>query len=131
MGDVRETQDARMWIDGDVFFLAYKPQPFIDLDIAKRIVRNRLNFQGDVSYPLLCDLRQMPRDVSREARAYLAKEGAEGIRELVLVVDSAVARMVVQFFLRVNRPALSTRVFSDYSRAESYVRALPDNANDA
>mgnify|MGYP003644105130 CR=1 FL=1 len=53
----------------NIVHIIYKKGVIIDLQASKRIVRDRLMFQEERAYPVLCDIRQLRR-VDKAARDY-------------------------------------------------------------
>lgn len=92
----------------------------LNLSISKECVKNRLDFSSGLSYPVLIDLRGL-RSISKEAREYLAREGAEGISAGALLVSSPVSRIIGNLFLKVNSPSVPTRLFTSKEEARQWL----------
>jgi hypothetical protein len=71
--------------------------------------------------PVVVDMRSI-RSQSAGARAYFAgPEATQVTIALALVVSSPVSRVLGNFFLGVNRPAVPTRLFGDVETAERWL----------
>ena len=55
--DFYENDFARFWISGGILFFEYKPNTTIDLRVAQCVVTDRIHFQNECTYPILCDIR--------------------------------------------------------------------------
>ncbi len=96
-------------------------EPFITLDVAKQAVEARLRFCEGSSHPALIDMRKI-KSVTKEAREYLAREGAEGIRAGALLIGSPLTRMLGNIFLQINKPEVPTRLFTSEESAKQWLR---------
>ena len=77
---------AKIELKGKIVFYTFK-QVFITLDVAKRCVAERVQFQNGRDYPVLCDMRNIL--VSEEqARIYLSGIGSTAVKALALLTDS-------------------------------------------
>lgn len=96
-----------------VRFLAKK----LDLKTAKSIVLLRKEFSGYKDFAGLADARKVA-SVSREAREYLSSaEATEGVLAGAILSDSSFSAFLANFFLKVSKPRIPTRIFTDEKKA--------------
>ncbi|MEO2127105.1 MAG: hypothetical protein ABGW91_02990, partial [Christiangramia sp.] len=76
---------AKFWIENGLLYFVYRPITVIDLRIAEHIVKERIRFQNEKEFPILCDMRQV-KMVEKQARDYLAKEGSYLTKAVALLV---------------------------------------------
>lgn len=107
-------------IDG-IFFLCYKPLHHLDITIAREVVRERVEFKQGTAYPSLFDVRKV-RDISKEARDYMAEDGNDLVKASAIVLDSPMLRMMANFFIKVSKPKNPTRVFTDEASAIEWLQ---------
>lgn len=107
-----QNEFAEFWIDNEILFFVYKGEMSIDLDAAKKIVKDRLNLQQGVPYPVFCDLRQV-KSSDRAARDYLAKEGSSLVKAVGVLIGSPLSKVMMEFYLHLNKPLTPTRIFTD------------------
>lgn len=89
----------------------------VDLQVAKAAVDFRLKKYSDKAYPFLINIKQV-KFVSKEARDFLASEkGCEKVSASAILINSAVESMLGNFFMRINRPLVPTRLFTDENAA--------------
>lgn len=101
------------WRNG-IIIGTYKQGP-VTLDMAKKIVINRLNFTGDRKVPLLINDIGL-KGIERDAREYLSTDYAlQGMSAGALVTSSVFGAYLANFFLKIslNKPKIPVRIFSN------------------
>lgn len=89
----------------------------IDMNVALYAVESRLKVSNGLSYPILIDIKNVTT-VSKEARDFLAsKEGCKGVTASAILINSAITSMVGNFFIKINKPLVPTKLFTDKSAA--------------
>ncbi len=82
------------------------------------------SFFVDEKFPLLIDSRGI-QSISREARAFFTANGRDtNTIAFAILIDSAVSKVVGNFFLGINKPAVSTKLFLDEKEALQWLRNL-------
>jgi hypothetical protein len=108
------------WIFEGILFFVYHPIPFLDFKIAKAVLKERLEFQEGISYPILCETMGI-QDASKSARDFLALEGSILADAVAIVENREVAQSMIQLYLRRNQPLIPTEVFSTSLEAQKYL----------
>ena len=104
-----------------VLYFKYKDVK-LDVHGAKQVVRDRLDFQqGDV-YPIFCDCRDF-KGVDKNARDYLAKEGSSMATTVALFNTSTMHNMIINFYLKISKPEVPTKAFSNEEQAIEFLHA--------
>lgn len=68
-------------------------------------------FYVNEKFPLLIDARGI-KSISREARSFFTTNGREtNTMAFAIVIDSSVSKVVGNFFLGINKPAVPTKLF--------------------
>lgn len=95
----------------------------IDIDVAKEIVRQRLEYIEGVAYPTLV-MDSGVISMTKEARDYFSDKdgGSQGVVAGVLLLKSVYSEFLGNFFLRVAKPAIPTRVFTDKEKALEWLQ---------
>lgn len=96
--------------------ITYKKGGSIDLKASVQIVQDRLKFQEGLSFPILCDIRNI-REVSKPARDYLALEGSVLIKAVALIVEPPISEMLSIFYHKTSRPPIPSKSFEHVSEA--------------
>ena len=113
---MKENDFAKYWIENDILFFEYKDNVEIDLDAAKAIVNDRIKFQDYKDFPILADFRRV-KSINKEAREYLAKSGSKNVTACAVLTDSPVNRIMLNFYLKIDKPVTPTRMFSSNDEA--------------
>lgn len=107
-------------LQNDILIVRY-PARKIDLKIATNIVALRKAFAGGRDYPVLADTRKV-KSATREAREYLSSADAlEGLTAGAILSDSSFSVLLANFFLKVNRPKMPTRLFTVEANAMKWL----------
>lgn len=110
------TAIARMEIIDNILYATYLPGAVITIDTAKELIRKRLEYTGGVPYVSLVTYEKV-QSVDKAARAFFAKEGAEGIIAAALLVDSVYSEFLGNFFLRLTKPVIPSKLFTNKNEA--------------
>lgn len=82
------------------------------------------SFYVDEKFPILIDSRGI-KSISREARSFFTTNGrATNTMAFAILIDSAVSKVVGNFFLGINKPAVPTKLFVDEELALQWLRNL-------
>ena len=97
------------------------PLAEIELDHAQQNTRVVRELSGDQVYPILVDIRKI-RSISKEARDHFAmRDRKPGVIAIAMLVSSPLSRIIGNFFLGLNHPAVPTRMFTDRDKAEEWI----------
>lgn len=120
MQNYLENDFTRYMIKDNIVHIIYKKGVVIDLHASKRIVRDRLMFQEEQAYPILCDIRQL-RKVDKAARDYFALEGSLLIKALAFIIEPPVTDAMTRFYLMTNHLDIPTASFREIPKALAYL----------
>lgn len=109
------------WIKDGILFVDYKPDLIVSLKVAKRIARDRMEFQQNKEYPVFCYLDGI-FGVHSEARYYLVQEGALLINALALHSTSPVAIRLTEFYLKIHSHKIPTQIFKYKNQALQFLK---------
>ncbi|MBC7000467.1 hypothetical protein [Cytophaga sp. FL35] len=116
-----ENEYAVYSIEKNIVHIAYKPGIAINRTAAVQIVKDRIAFQEEQSYPILCDIRQL-RKIDKPARDYLALEGSTLVKALAFMIDSPVTDAMIQFYIRTNHSSIPTASFYQKEKAIGFLQ---------
>jgi hypothetical protein len=124
MHTFQDNEFAQFWIHNEILFFKYKPNVVINLTAAQRIVGDRIQLQNETAYPIFCDIRGIV-DSDKAARDYLAQAGSILTKAVSLVGHQSVSLSMTSFYLKICKPSVPTKIFTDESAAlvflEKYV----------
>lgn len=94
---------------------------FVDLTVAQRAVKYRLECTDYTSFPLLSNIK-LVKNSTKEARDFLASEiGCEGIIAAAVLIGSPIGSMIGNFFIRISKPLRPTKMFSNEEEAKKWL----------
>lgn len=121
----QEYRYAKLAMDdeGDIVFATYKPKIEIDMDVAKELVSDRMEFTRGNPHYILIDFTNV-RTVSKEARDYMnsTEGGLKGILGGAFLSYNVVATLFVNLYLKINRPAVPARFFTNRDDAVQWLQ---------
>lgn len=118
-----ENQNAKFWIENGILFFEYKPNTAIDLQVAIKVVADRIAFQNERILPVFCDTRGIA-SIDKAARDYLAKSGSLLAKAVALLGAENVSMTMSTFYLEINKPSVPTRVFTIEQEALDYLNGI-------
>ncbi len=78
----------------------------------------------DRKFPLLIDSRGI-RSMTRDARNQFTTKGREtNTMAFAIIIDSSLSKVIGNFFLGINKPAVPTRLFDNETDAEAWLKTL-------
>lgn len=101
--------------------IAWAPGTTITQDLAERSIEMVRSVSQGRDRPLLVDMDGV-KTLTREARGVYGASG--DMTALALVGQSPVIRVIANFALNVNRPAVPTRFCTDFAEAETWLRGF-------
>ncbi len=113
------------WIDDGIIFVDYKPDIIVSLKVAKRIVRDRMEFQENKEYPVFCDLTGIIGSHSA-ARHYLVQEGTLLINALAFHSTSPVAIRLTEFYIQTLNHQVPTKFFKYRNQAIHFLKSYTE-----
>ncbi len=82
------------------------------------------SFFVDEKFPLLIDARGI-KSITREARSFFTTNGREtNTMAFAILIDSSVSKVVGNFFLGINKPAVPTKLFTNEKEAAKWLLNL-------
>ena len=106
----------------EIIFGIYAPRLEIDLEIAKELIANRVEFsEGKPMYTLI-DFTNV-KSVTKEARDYMNKKegGLKGLLGGAFLSNNVVATLFINLFLKVSHPAIPAKFFTDRNEALNWL----------
>jgi hypothetical protein len=118
-----ENQNARFCIDKGILYFEYKPDTAIDLQVAMRVVADRIALQNERHLPVFCDIRGIV-STDKAGRDYLAKSGSLFAKAVALIVNENVSMTMSTFYLEISKPSVPTRIFYIEQEALDYLEGF-------
>ncbi|HLV38542.1 hypothetical protein [Xanthomarina sp.] len=120
---MKETAYAKFWVSDDILFFIYKPMIYLDYPTAKKVVDDRLKFQQEICYPILCNTQGIKNTV-KSARDYLANEGSALTNAVAIVDNRHISTVMLRFYLMKNKPIVPSQIFNLQEDAITFLKSL-------
>ena len=112
------------WKEDDILFFEFKNNAVIDLPAAQQIIADRLQTQQEKPFSVLCIMNGVV-NINKAARDYFAQQGSVLIKAVAIVANQgSFAFLMSSFYVRVNKPQVPTKVFSDKSNALQFLKSF-------
>ena len=111
---------AEFYLSDGILYFNYSKGVRLDLKAAETVVFDRLHFQEEKAYPILCDTRGI-QDTEKAARDFLANEGSLLAKAVAFIVNPNVTGAIIEFYLKTSKPFVPTEVFTDKYEALKYL----------
>ena len=109
----------------EILFNIYSSRLEIDLNIARELINNRLEFtQGKPVYVLI-DFTQI-KSVTKEARDFMNDPdgGLKGLLGGAFLSNNVVATLFINLFLKVSKPPIPAKFFTNQNEALNWLRRI-------
>lgn len=111
------TPYVRFEMNNGILYVTYSPDAVITLNIAKEITKQRIEYTNAVPCPLLISYEGL-KAFDKESRDYsAAAEGIKGVLAGALLTNSVYTEFFGNFFLRITKPEIPAKVFTDKAKA--------------
>jgi hypothetical protein len=109
-------------IEDGILIGTYKKDLLVDLEVARKIVEQRLSFADEKVMPVLV-INEGVKGINKEARNFLASPaGLQGITAGAIIIDSPVTSLLGNFYLQVNKPKIPTKLFAKKKTAINWLK---------
>jgi hypothetical protein len=117
------TTVSRLDPDG-ILHVTYLPGVEETLADAEENFRAGTAAWGEQRRPVLVDAREV-KFQNRDVRQYHSRpESMRRVSALALLVESPLSRIIANFFITLNKPATSTRVFTSEEEAHAWLKGF-------
>lgn len=113
-----ENEYAEIWLENGIIHNKFKPNFVITIDVAKKLVAERLKVNANIDRPLFVDLTNFV-SIDTESRKYLSK--GDAIKNVsagaFLVGNNPISVFAANIFITVDRPKTPVKVFGNKGKA--------------
>ena len=109
------------------YFINVNENTEVDLDLLKQIIASMSQLQNKKKLPVLIIMQSfsMPTE---EARTYLAKENSSpNAAAEAYVIHSMAQKIIGNFYLKVNKPARPTKLFTGKTEALEWLKEFENS----
>ena len=115
-----ENMFAKFWIENGILYIKYRPEVNIDLETARTIVADRINFQNGRPYPILCYTEGIVSS-TKVGRDYLTVKGSILARAIAYLAAPTVSLAMLNFFIEKNEPSVPSEIFTTEIAARKFL----------
>jgi hypothetical protein len=117
-----ETNVFITWMENGMCFTEVKPNAVIQLKDAEGNTVAVKKITGDRVFPIVVDLTKI-RSISKEARDHFSmRNRTPGVNAIAMLIKSPVSRIIGNFFLGLNKPAVPTQLFISRQKAIAWAQ---------
>jgi hypothetical protein len=112
----------RLELSDGILYVTYIGGP-ITLEIAKDLVKNRINLTNGKPVPVLVNVIKV-KGIDREARDFFSTDdGTDGLKAGAIVTNNVFTRHMANIFMKIsfNRSKMPARMFSKESEAVDWL----------
>jgi hypothetical protein len=111
---------AELTLCDGIIFIAFRPGISLTLQAARATTEARLQLQNCKAYPALYDVRELT-DSDKAGRDFLATYGCTLTTAVALYCGTGISHTIARFFLKVSKPTVPARVFTERMAAIAYL----------
>jgi hypothetical protein len=124
--DYTKLDHLEVKLENGILFCKYEEKLLLTLDLAKKMLADRLSYQNGPSYPVIILLNGL-QAADKETRKYTAVEGIKGITMGAFIVKNAIERIIYNFFFSIEKPVIPTRAFTNEEDAIAWINTVRNN----
>ena len=130
--EFKEYKTVSFWKekDDDIVFFKYSPQLEINIDIAKEIVKSRLEYTEGKQVYTLIDFTNV-KLVTKEGRDYMnaSEGGLKGILGGAFLSNNLVTTLFINLYLSISKPSVPAKFFTRKDEALAWLQELKRSKN--
>jgi hypothetical protein len=112
-----ENEYTQMWIEDEILYLVYKPNLITTINVAKKIVEDRLKISNGLSRPIFLDARNLVSVDRASMKYYKTKESMQHASAGAFLINHPIARFIGNIFLNIDKPPIPAKIFTDKAKA--------------
>lgn len=117
---VEENEHLKMWIEGGILIIEYTPNINLDISASHIIIPDRLRFQGDKEYPVLCIFDGI-KDFPIPAQDFIAKYGLSSVKAVSLVYSKCTVYSILLLFITRFARSIPTHITQNKQEAIKFL----------
>lgn len=122
-----ENEYVTLWTEdhSDILFARYTEKKIVTINTAKSVVEARMDFMDQQPHYIIIDFDRV-RMTSREVRVYMNSidGGLRGLLGGAFIAKTSLGVMIANFFLKVNKPPIPTKLFNNKEKAIKWINQL-------
>lgn len=111
-----DKKEYKYYLDNDILVLKYNTS-HVNFDIALKILDDKFSLLNNSKYLTIIDVTNVKFFDTKAKQLLASKKGIEGVAKCAIYTSSIVEKVMVNFFLLIEKPQVETRLFYSYESA--------------
>lgn len=121
---IAETETVIFYYEDDIMNINFKEDADVHLENAQDNLKVRKEFQKEEKVKVLSDISKVWQ-VSKDARAFFATKQVTDLNiAMALITESLTSTILANFFMKFNKPAAPTKMFSSKEKALAWLETI-------
>lgn len=113
--------EYQLYYEGEIFILKYIIEN-ITKEVAENIILDKLKILESKMVLAIIDAR-LVKNFDNDARKLLgSKSGIEGVSKCAILTNSKTQAVMVNFYMKINKPTVETKMFQDPDKAINWLK---------
>lgn len=112
-----ENEYVEMWIEDGIVYEIFKADLSVTLEVAKKIVADRLKTYGAITYPFFIDIRGLVYGDIAARRYFVGEESICYVSAGAILTNNFISRFAGNVFIKIDKPSIPTRLFTNKKKA--------------
>lgn len=121
---VSEIPYCRFELDDDVLFVRVKGDTEISAEMMKEMLDHAVEMVNQKPYYAIVDLSHNVSDTPESRNYYATSHHRQYRKADALIVNSLAVKMLANFFIKFNKPSVTTQIFSKEADALKWIMSL-------
>ncbi len=124
--EYKKFKNISFWkLEDEIIAFEYSPKLEIDINIAKELIRDRIDYCNGKPYFALIDFSNV-KSTTKEARDYMndPEGGLKGILGGAFLSNNAVATLFINLYLKINKPSVPAKFFTNKEDALDWLTTI-------
>ncbi len=125
MNDTFENDYVLLEKRDNIMQVKYKPESFISIDAAKKVVEDRLGFANGQPMYVVAEVSNI-KNSTKDAREYLSDKdgGLQGIIAGAFISNKVYTYFILNLFFKIVKPTVPTKFFTDRDKAMEWIEEM-------
>lgn len=121
---IYESKYSSIWLENGIIHEVYKENLIITFDVAKAMVKQRVENFDRIKRPFFVDARNF-LSIDIAARKFMAsREATELLSAGAFYIDNPLARFVGNVFLTFDKPVIPAKLFTNREKALNWLESF-------
>jgi hypothetical protein len=115
-----DKEEYQFYLENDILFFKYLVS-HVTFELAVKILDDKISIVNNKQYLTILDTHQVKTIENSAKKIMASSRGLEGISKCAIITNSIVQKVIVNFFLILEKPQVPTKIFNDYAPAMAWL----------